>query len=86
MRYCQDEDFEKMEVEPPINVNKTRLCPDIPDDYKHYLVSGSINDKVNRTTFSVQIRKCDKKMNKNCKSEEEIDKVLRNFYFSTYAI
>lgn len=56
MKYCTMEMFTKFGVEPSEGIEKGRLCPDIPLDFNDYKVQGSFSNKVNRTSFSLQIR------------------------------
>jgi len=53
MKYCTPENFTRFGVDPPVNLEKEFLCPDILENDENYKVAGSISDKVNRTSFSL---------------------------------
>ena len=55
MQYCTQEMFTAFGITPDENINRTRLCPNITQSEK-FKVAGSMENKVNRTSFSLAIR------------------------------
>ena len=66
MQHCTHEMFERFGIVPDKNVNSTRICPNITD-FEKLKVAGSLENKLNRTSFSLSIRKCEPNINKKCK-------------------
>ena len=58
--------FEQFGIVPDENLNSTRICPNIMDIEK-LKVAGSLDNKLNRTSFSLSIRKCEPNNNRKCK-------------------
>ena len=52
MQYCTHEMFERFGIVPDKNVNSTRICPNITD-FEKLKVAGSLENKLNRTSFSL---------------------------------
>jgi hypothetical protein len=59
-----------------------RLCPNMNDEFKHYNVKNGYSNLKDRLSFSVEIWKCNKKMNANCKEDEEIERLLNVTYYT----
>ena len=56
MKYCTEKMFTDLDIEPADKITLQRLCPDLPVDYDLYKVQDFITNKVNQTSFSIQIR------------------------------
>lgn len=62
------------------------LCPDIPEDDQFYKVRNKYTDVSDRVSFQVEIHKCSKALNKDCKDESEINDLLSYMYFTLYIV
>jgi len=87
-RKCKIEDFTRHgfeigEFERSIYLN--RFCPEIDDKVlDDYRVMNGYTNYTDRNSFAVEIIKCNINKNKNCKSENDIAKVLDLIYFTFY--
>ena len=59
--YEKGEEFKKM--------IDSRLCPDIPENSPFYKLKNSYVNQTERNSVSLEIKRCNPKLNKNCKSE-----------------
>ena len=68
------EEFEKI-------ISK-RLCPDVAKNETLYKVRNVYSNPHSRNSFSIEIRKCEENINKNCKPKELIDDFMSEVFFT----
>ena len=90
IKQCSLEDFKKMENtefdegdEFHLMI-KHRLCPDVPKDSPFYKLKNSYVNETERNSVSFEIKKCDSKSNKNCKSDSIIQSLAEQMVFTIY--
>lgn len=87
---CEIADFERVgyHIEDyERQIYESRFCPNLTGEIsKWFRVKNGYTNYRERISFAVEVIKCSKDQNPNCKSEEEIGKVLDLMYFTFYYI
>ena len=88
-RRCTVKDFENKGVdvndEFKMEIDR-RICPDIDENEEFYKVLNGYNNFYERHSFSLEVRKCTAEYHSNCKSDEEIEAVLKQFYMTMFIV
>lgn len=89
MRNCKLSDFADKGYE--VSENQKSLisgyiCPDYGKDYENLVIENEYSDKTLRKSFSLEMTECVPELNTNCKSPEDIKKLLHTYYFNFYTL
>jgi hypothetical protein len=94
-RGCTWDDFNKLtrfgitddlNIGPKHSFSSDRLCPSMETVNQGAVVKNFYSDIIDRKSFSIEIRKCTPDDNIICKSDSEINEMLKNLYFTMYTI
>lgn len=62
------------------------MCPDVSEGEEDYKLKSDYSNQTLRDSVSIQILKCNKNINPNCKSSEDSKRLFKRILFNIYVL
>ena len=83
---CKKEWFEMVDDKSVLEDISSRLCAnkDVLNDI--WKVKGSYSNRADRFRFHLELNRCNRNINKNCESDDNLREMLVMLYFTIYNV